>query len=221
VQVSDAMKQPVLTGERSQRELMPNGWGSGGAGPVGFHDDGPFGRTIRELGTDALLDVDGQPLGDVLGMLATEVVRGQRSIQQALDAVAILRERIPAQYAARGVLEHLVATENTPAADAMPEVPDGTPDYLAQLAADLYAVPMVRRGPGRELEPLLTLLDQLAVGQLIEGRRLQAELEQLGNRRHESLGDVGKFEIDRAVQTATNALSDRIAARSAKSSAGS
>jgi hypothetical protein len=210
----------ALTGAESPKPTMPNAWGGADAGArVQFHDDGPYGRAIRSMGPDARMDVDGEPLVDVLGVLATEVVRGQRTAQDALDAVEQLRDRIPTGSRARDALDRLIATESAPSTPA-PAVPDGTPAYLARLVADLHAVPMVRRDTDRELKPLLQLVDDVAAGRMVEGRRLLRDLENLTDKRHDSLGDVGKFEIDRAVQTATQALRDQLTARTAPPATG-
>lgn len=206
----DVAQQTPVSGEESATPITANGWGSDPDSRIHFHDDGPFGRAIQTMGLHARMDVDGQPLADVLGVLATEVVRGQRTAQAALDAVEQLRDRIPDGTRARLALDRLVADESAPAT-RVPAVPAGTPPYLARLVADLHAVPMVRRDPSKELEPLLALVDDVAAGRAVVGRRLLRDLEGLTDKRHESLGDVGKFEIDRAVATAAQVLRDQLA----------
>jgi hypothetical protein len=203
--------QVPVSGAVSAKPISDNGWGSDPESRVHFHDDGPFGRAIRSMGPDARMDVDGEPLADVLGVLATEVVRGQRTAQAALSAVEKLRDRIPDETSARLALDRLVADESAPQAP-VPAVPDGTPAYLVRLVADLHAVPMVRRDPSKELEPLLALVDDVTAGRAVEGRRFLRDLEGLTDKRHDSLGDVGKFEIDRAIATASQALRDQLAA---------
>lgn len=207
---ADADQAPV-SGAESAKPTTENGWGSDPDSRVHFHDDGPFGRAIRSMGPDARMDVVGEPLADVLGVLATEVVRGQRTAQAALSAVEKLRDRIPDGTSARLALDRLVAAESAPESP-VPAVPDGTPAYLSQLVADLHAVPMVRRDPSRELEPLLAMVADVVAGRAVEGRRFLRDLEGLTDKRHDSLGDVGKFEIDRAVTTAAQALRNQLAA---------
>jgi hypothetical protein len=208
--VAGATQAPV-SGAVSAKPISGNGWGSDPESRVHFHDDGPFGRAIRSMGSDARMDVDGEPLADALGVLATEVVRGQRTAQAALSAVEKLRDRIPDETSARRALDRLVADESASQTPA-PAVPDGTPAYLVRLVADLHAVPMVRRDPSKELEPLLALVDDVTAGRAVEGRRFLRDLESLTDKRHDSLGDVGKFEIDRAVAAASQALRDQLAA---------
>jgi hypothetical protein len=208
---ADATPLAPITGEESVAPVTENGWGSDPNSRVHFHDDGPFGRAIRTMGPHARMDVDGEPLADVLGVLATEVVRGQRTAQEALDAVEKLRDRIPDGTVARLALDRLVADESAPQT-LVPPVPPGTPAYLAQLVADLHAVPMVRSDPSKELEPLLAMVNDVTAGRAVEGRRFLRDLESLTDKRHESLGDVGKFEIDRAIAAASQALRDQLAA---------
>jgi hypothetical protein len=84
-------------------------------------------------------------------------------------------------------------------------VPNGTPELLRQLVAQLHAIPLVRRNPDTELAPLLEICGRAASGQL-HGYRLLASLAQLANRRHESFGDSGKFAIDETIYAAARAL---------------
>lgn len=209
----------VVTGELSPRPLSDNGWGADPSARIHFHDDGPVGQTIRSMGQDARMDVDGEPLGDVLGLLATDVVRGVRSAQEGLDALKTLQSRIPPGSRARAAIDQAVAAMDAPATP-LPAVPAETPDYLRGLVEQLHAVPLVRRDPARELKPLLELVDDVVAGR-VQGLRLVSKLEKLSGRRHESLGDCGKFEIDRAIATATQTVTDQLrAARAARMGTG-
>jgi hypothetical protein len=196
-----------VTGERSDRPLTENQWGRTPsiATSVNFHDDGEIGEAIKRMGADALMDVDGRPLGDVLGMLATDAVSGRSTSQEVLDKLKVLRERLPEGSAARRQLDMAIMSLDAPDTP-VPDVPEGTPEPLRQLMEDLHAVPLVRRDPGPEEGELVDILAQVAAGRL-SGRRLAAAVLRLRNRRHESV--EGKFDIDRAVDRAVAALESR------------
>jgi hypothetical protein len=69
--------------------------------------------------------------------------------------------------------------------------------------ADLHAVPLCRRDPTREEEALASICDDFAAGKS-GGLRLVMAARSLRNQRHESV--EGKFEVDRAVHRAVDAL---------------
>jgi hypothetical protein len=190
----------------SDQPLADNGWGSDPSLPVCYHDDGPIGTAVKGMGPDARMDVDGQPLGNVLGEIATDVVQGRRTAQQALDEFKTVRDRLPEGSAARRRLNLAIDDMDAPTSPT-PPVPDNTPEPLRTLVTDLHAVPIARRDPSREVEPLLGIVGDVAAGKT-SGTRLIRAVQQLGNRRHESLGDAGKFEIDRAVERAVKGLED-------------
>lgn len=194
-----------VSGRMSGKPLTANRWGSFAPAdyPVNFHKDGAIGRAIDRMGRDARLDIDGEPLADVLGRAATDAVTGRASSQHVLDRVKQLRDRLPERGAARRELDMAISELDAPATP-VPPVPDGTPEPLRQLMTDLHAVPLVRRDPGKEQARLTRILDDFAAGRG-GGLRMLMEIRQnLLNCRHEST--EGKFEIDRAVQRALDSL---------------
>lgn len=200
-----ARRPEPVSGELSSQPLTPNRWGTFASAdyPVNFHEDGVIGTAIQAMGTDARLDVDGEPLADVLGKAATDTMVGRASAQQLADRVRELRDRLP-QGVARRELDQAVSKLDAPAAPP-PAIPAVTLDPLRQLAAELHAVPLVRRDPSKEGQPLARILDDFAAGRT-GGARLIMAVRDLRNRRHESA--EGKSEIDRAVDRAIAALED-------------
>jgi hypothetical protein len=197
-----------VSGQLSDKPLAENGWGGFDPdAPLNYHDDGPIGTAVRAMGADARMDVDGEPLANVLGTLATDVVMGRATPQQSLDQVKTLRDRLPADSVARAVVEQAIGRMDAPPSPA-PRLPDATPEPIRRLADQLHAIPMVRSDPSKELGPLTQLCDEFAAGQITR-RGLAREVENLVNRRHESLGDTGKFTIDRAVLGAVRELRDQ------------
>lgn len=194
-----------VSGQLLDQPLIENDWGAYTPGaPVSFHDEGVIGDAVNYMGADARMNVDGEPLGDVIGKIATEVVRGDRTTQQAIDALAELRDRVPEGSKARMRLSIAVSRMDAPMTP-LPDIPDGTPEPLIQLVKQLHAVPMARREPEKELQPVLDIIRDIASGDS-KPRYATRDLEQLRNRRHESFGDQGKFEIDRAIIAAAEAL---------------
>jgi hypothetical protein len=193
-----------VTGLRSDQPLLPNGWGYNPNMPIHFHDDGEIGIAIKRMGDDAYIDVDGRPLGDVLGMLATDAVLDRSTSQEVLDKLKILRDRLPEGSAARHQLDMAIMALDAPDTP-LPDAPDGTPEPLRQLMVDLHAVPLVRRDPRIEWDALWELMTEMAAGRL-SSRGLARALQRLHNRRHESV--EGKFDIDRAVARAVAALTN-------------
>jgi len=171
-------------------------------GPVNFHPDGQIGRAIDAMGPEARIDVDGQPLADALGRVATDVVTGARTPQQGIDAYTAVRDRLPDGRARQALTAAITAMDAPPS--PAPALPAGTPPALQQLMADLWQVPMVRRDP-QEATALAQIAQQAAAGQLGRYGRARA-LRQLADLRHESAGDEGKFAIDRAVAQAADAV---------------
>jgi hypothetical protein len=196
-----------VSGQLSSRPPVPNRWGTFASAdyPVNFHEDGMIGLAIRRMGPDRRrLDVDGEPLADVLGRAATDAVVGRATSQQVLDRVKQLRDRLPHGAAARRELDDAISKLDAPSTPP-PPVPAGTPGPLRQLMTDLHAVPSVRCDPSREQEALTRTLGDWAQGKL-SGARLIHAVRTLRNQRHESV--EGKFEIDRAVNRALQALDD-------------
>lgn len=157
------------------------------------------------MNNDARMDIDGERLGNVLGRVATDVVMGRRTAQQGLDEFKTLRDRLPEGSRARQQLNGAIRNMDAPLTPA-PAVPPGTLEPLRQLATDLHAVPLVRRD-SREQTALQDIVNDFAAGKT-GGLRMVAKVRRLANQRHESLGDSGKMEIDRAVQRAVDALDE-------------
>jgi len=193
-----------ISGAMSAKPLHENGWGDITSSPVHYHDDGPIGMAVNRMGQDRHLDVDGEPLANVLGVMATDVVRGRRTAQQGVDDLKALQARLPEGGNARNSLSWAIRDMDAPP-QPVPAVPNSTPEPLRNLVAELNAIPIVRNDPSREMEPLLGLINDFAAGQT-GGFRMKDGLRRLRNKRHESLGDCGKFEIDHAVDTAVKAL---------------
>jgi hypothetical protein len=190
----------------SDKPLHENGWGYDPRSVIHYHEDGPIGTAIQYMGADSRLEVDGEPLANVLGVIATSVVRRQRTAQQAVEDLKVLRDRLPQSGLARFRLDRAIEDMDAPPS-RVPEVPPGTPEPLRTLVSGLLAVPLVRKDTSKELDPLLGIISDFAAGRT-GGRRMISAVEDLRNRRHESLGDSGKFEIDNAVETAADALGD-------------
>jgi hypothetical protein len=202
---AETARPAPVSGALSGQPLAVNGWDRHDPSlPVCYHEDGPIGTAVSGMGQDARIDVDGEPLGDLLGRLATDVVMGRRAAQQALDEFKAIRGRLPAGSAARGQLDRAIRDMDAPPAPA-PELPEAAPAPLRELMADLNAVPLARRDP-QERDALAAIADAFAAGET-GGLRMVDAVRRLGNRRHESLGECGKFEIDRAVDKAVAALS--------------
>lgn len=195
-----------VSGQLSSRPPVPNRWGTFASAdyPVNFHEDGMIGLAIRRMGTDRRLDVDGEPLADVLGRAATDAVVGRASSQQVLDRVKQLRDRLPHGGAARRELDDAISKLDAPSTPP-PPVPAGTLEPLRQLMTDLHAIPLVRRDPSREQAALTRTLGDWAQGKL-SGARLIHAVRTLRNQRHESA--EGKFEIDRAIDAALDGLEE-------------
>lgn len=190
----------TVSGAKLSTPAPENTWGGPPeTGKVHYHPDGRMPQAIEQLGDERRIDVDGRPLGAALGMITTDTVTGRITVNEALSRYRALAERLP-QGRARREIESTVAEMQAPATLA-PAVPAGTPEPLARLVGQLHAVPVVRRDPGKELTPLIGLLESHGAGEMTR-QGLIRRLRELANRRHESTGDEGKFEIDRAIQGA-------------------
>lgn len=198
-----------ITGALSDKPLLDNTWGHlGSNSAVHYHDDGPVGTAVKYMGPDAKMDVDGEPLANVVGRIATDVVRRNTKAQQAVDDLKELRDRLPEGSRAKQCLSNAVRNMDGPDTPE-PQVPDGTPEPLKDLVRKLHSVPMVRREPETELQPLLKLCDRAAAGDRRTLAMLDDEVKRLRNKRHESLGDSGKFEIDDAISDTVNTLNEQ------------
>lgn len=200
---SDGKGRPV-DGSPSNKPLARNVWGTGSAqdNEIAYHDDGAIGTAIKDMGPDARMDVDGEPLANVLGRLATDAVAGRKSTQEMVDAVKAVRNRLPAGSAARRELDRAIAQMDAPNTPP-PKIPDGSLQPLRKLAQDLHKIPTVRNDPDLELNPLVDLMNQFAEGRA-GGRRFLTQVRSLANKRHES--SEGKAEIDRVINQAVQAL---------------
>jgi hypothetical protein len=192
-----------VSGQMSARPLTPNKWGVPAPGhPVSFHGDNPIGTAIRSMGKEAHLDVDGEPLADVLGKIATDAGHCVITAQEALDRVKQLRDRLPVGGSARYALDAAIRRELDAPDTPTPAVPDGAPESLRRLMAQLHAVPAVRRDPDGEDQMLARVLADHAVGG--HAMLLRRAVGQLRNRRHEST--LGWREINDAVRQAEEDL---------------
>jgi hypothetical protein len=189
-----------VTGELSDKQFLENTWGTGADTPISYHDDGPIGMAVKYMGADQRMSVDGEPLANVLGKLATDVNRGRRTPQEGLDAMKELRDRLPDDSRARSCLDSAIRDIDAPRGPA-PVLPDGTPEPLRKLVQDLHDIPAVRAQPDREMEPLLRIIDTVASGQA-RPMMVEMEIDRIGDRRHESYVDSGWRQIQSAVQAA-------------------
>jgi hypothetical protein len=197
----------------SQAPILPNSWG-GRLSEIHFHQDGIIGGTIRGLGEDKSLDVDGEPLANALGRLATRAVTGEISQQQMIQAMKQLVGRFPEGSDVRKRLDRMVEELDAPEQPPLP-LPEGTPDPIRDLMQALSQVPLARRrdlsrGGFNEMEALQEIAQDTTRP---EGprrwRHMESEIRRkLLNHRHES--QEGKFEIDRAIQEAMRQLKDMV-----------
>ena len=197
--------EPIRAGSVNTTPLTPNNWGgSGKDSPVHYHPDGEIGRAVDALGPDARLDVDGLPLAEYLNRLATDGARLEITAQDQVDRLRVLAGRLPDGPGKRAVA--MAANDlDAPQAPA-PDVPEGTPEPLARLMADIWAVPMVRRD-GAQAPEIVGL--NKAIARASRGRPSGARLagmvgSDVLNRRHES--KEGKTEIDAAARRAMRDL---------------
>uniref|UniRef100_UPI003F4979FE hypothetical protein n=1 Tax=Amycolatopsis sp. CA-082387 TaxID=3239918 RepID=UPI003F4979FE len=202
---STTPKPKPVSGIASDKPLKGNGWG-GLSDPNQhyFHDDGPLGTAMKYMGNEQQMSVDGEPLANVVGDIATDVARRRCSAQEGVDRVKALRDRLPDWSKARGELDNAIRQMDGPATSA-PTLPAGTPEPLQTLTRKLHAVPIARQDPSQELDPVTSLAAE-AVRDDLSGFELRDRLYEIRNRRHESFGDCGKFEIDDAIEEAMKDL---------------
>jgi hypothetical protein len=201
-------KPKPVSGALSDKALLDNGWGDLARpdAPISYHDDGLIGSAVKDMGADARMDIDGEPLANVVGKVATDVVMGRRTAQDGVDTYKALRDRLPPDSDARRRLDTAIRRMDAPPAPP-PQLPPRTPEPLRQLVADLNKVPVARAEPEKELDKIRKLAEDFAAGsRMAQGRRLIQAVEQLTGARHESEGDAGKFEIDRAVARAVETM---------------
>ncbi len=196
----------------STKPLIHNNWGGTG-GEVSFHADGPVGRGLERMGEDQFLDVDGEPLGNVIGKMATDSVRGKTSTKEFADRLRGLRDKVPYDSSGRRRLDEMIEQVDPPEKVDLPHIPDDTPEPLKELARSFADNPLTRRatpprgsgGRGQPLEELAGIIRDFHNGDE-GGSQLIDRVEKLHNRYHESLGAEGKDEMDRAVLKAVKEL---------------
>lgn len=201
----------VVSGAKSSVPVLRNHWGEFGAGEIGYHEDGRIGLALRGMGDDRLIDVDGEPLANVLGRLATDGVRGRKTSEEVLQGVRDLRDRMPEGSRARQELDDAVEELDAPPRSPLP-LPAGTPAPLVALMKALSRIPLARREVDRfgrredfnEMDMLADLVRQFHAGEISNLRLANEVRRKLENHRHES--EEGKFEIDRAVRAAMDEL---------------
>jgi hypothetical protein len=192
---------PIVAGSVNDQPLTDNNWGGTGEGsPVHYHPDGAIGRLVDGLGADARLDVDGLPLAEYLNRLATEGARLQITAQEQVTRLRDLADRMPDGRTKRAIA--MTADDLDAPASPMPAVPEGAPEPLARLMAEIWAVPMVRRDGADALEVagLLKIIGRANRGGTSNRRLADLVRSEVLNRRHES--KEGKTEIDTAARRA-------------------
>ncbi len=215
----DPAAEPV-SGFRSQAPLRENTWGTFETNPdaVHYHDDGVVGRAIDRMGAYRYLDVDGEPVANAAGRIATDVDLGNITPQEGVERIARLRDRMPEGSPARAGLDFAVSQMAAPNLPA-PGVPAAAPEPVRRLVEDLHRdFPIVRRD-GREIhgedrggyhaDGLLDVVNKFARGDrdYCGTSRFVAKVRQAAqNVRHESDGDRGKRQIDRRVQQCIDEL---------------
>lgn len=195
-----------IGGTKSAEPIKPNTWGLPNYkdGDVHAHFDGEIPRAVDAIGDEKYWDVDGQPLANVLGKIATDTVLGRATSQQQLEQLRALAARLPDDSRAKRVLANVIRDLDAPATP-VPVVPEGTPVPLRKLAAALHAVPLVRNNPAPDFDPLMEAITAFHEGKL-GGARLITTIRALFNKRHESR--EGKFEVDRAIKSALAELEE-------------
>jgi hypothetical protein len=149
------------------------------------------------MGGQGAIDFDGDRLDNVLGRVATDVVMGRRTPQQGLDTLRTIRDRLPVDGgAARRALSDAIRAMDGNA--PLPVLPDGTPEPLRRLAADLHSVPICRGRWSDDLDKVRDIAEGVVSGRL-RSFQLDREIDGLHNGHHESYGDAGKTFVDEAV----------------------
>lgn len=203
----------VVSGARSTAPEIHNDWGMlGTGGPVEFHSDGVIGTGLEDMGQDRLMDVNGEPLSNVVGKLATRAVRGDISQDQLIEELKRLEQRLPEGSAARRGVTGMVRELDAPKRSV--SLPDGTPGPLRTLMDELLKIPVARGAVDRpgfhrsqedsEVDKLLKIAQDFQGGRL-RGLRLIAGLRDIQlNLPHES--QEGRFQASRAISQAIREL---------------
>jgi hypothetical protein len=198
-----AASSGIQAGKLSTKPEEPNNWGGVGPG-VHYHADGAIGQAVKGLGVEKALDVDGDRLDNVLGHIATDMVRGRKTMQEGIDALKKLRDRLPEGSVAKRQVDRAIRDMDKPSRAPI-NLPDGTPKSMVDLMEKLSKIPLARQGrredgeDSSEMDRLAEIAQKLADGKLTM-LGTDAEVRKLQNRRHES--QEGKFELDRALREA-------------------
>jgi hypothetical protein len=197
-----------ILGVFTSKPILKNHWGTPG-GEINYHKDGAIGRAVEKLGVYQRMDIDGEPLANVVGKIATEGVRGEKTSREVADALSKLADRLP-EGNAKKLLSDAAKELDIP--DRKIAVPDSTPFPLKELAVRLSKIPLAHRTedqvgrPVRKtpvLDSLAEILKDYANGN-VRGFDLIHKIEGLHNTHHES--EEGKFELDRAILEALKGL---------------
>lgn len=197
-----------ILGVFTSKPILKNHWGVPG-GEINYHKDGAIGRAVEKLGVYQKMDIDGEPLANVVGKIATDGVRGDKTSRQVADALSKLADRLP-EGNAKKLLSDAAKELDIP--DRKIAVPDSTPFPLKELAVRLSKIPLAHRTedqagrPVRKtpvLDSLAEILKDYANGN-VRGFDLIHKIEGLHNTHHES--EEGKFELDRAIRDALTVL---------------
>lgn len=191
-----------VTGARSMKPLKPNTWGAPKPDTMHYHPDTAIGRAIDAMGDEKHMDVGGEPLGNVLGEIATDTVLGRVSAQDQIGRLRDLHARLPDGPAKRHVGDVIANLEAPPM--AAPKLPAATPLPLQELATELVQIPRVRRNP-RALDKLTQTAADFEAGRT-GSSRLVAAVRNIAGSYHES--EEGSFDVRRAADKAANMLEE-------------
>ena len=158
------------------------------------------------------MDVNGEPLSNVVGKLATRAVRGDISQDQLIEELKRLEQRLPEGSAARRGVAGMVRELDAPKRSV--SLPDGIPGPLRTLMDELLKIPVARGAVDRpgfhrsqedsEVDKLLKIAQDFQGGRL-RGLRLIAGLRDIQlNLPHES--QEGRFQASRAISQAIREL---------------
>ena len=222
-QVNPGASAALDPAKLSTKATIPNrGEGHGGPNGVGFHPDGPVGESLRRMGDERRMEVDGDSLENLVGRWATDSVEGRITTEEMLDRLKAVRDRTLQGSRTRGLLDDMIKEIDAPARAPL-SLPDSSPEPIRRLMEEFSRNPITRgrdMGGRRGQESFMDRLREAAarVDERAQGggnlwSSWERELHGLHNKFHESYGAEGKFEMDRAVQ---KALKDMDALRDAE-----
>lgn len=191
----------------SSKPLLGNHWGAGG-GEIEFHDDGAIGTGIKQLGEDKKLEVNGEPLANVLGKLATDVVRGKKKSKDLGPQLKKVADKLPEGSKARKIVERMSQEVSFPDRVNASSIPASSPAPIKDLQRALTDIPLVHKSPNHgsnELDTLTELMKAWELGQ-VTPLGLIDRIRELRNKRHES--QEGFFDLKRAVDNALKELDE-------------